>query len=326
MIKSKNKKKIIITGCAGFIGSNLLDELLKKKNKIIGIDNLSTGQRKFLNKALKNKNFKFIKMDLLNLPKLKKIFRNADFVYHLAANADVRFGLNHPQKDLEQNAICTFNVLEAMRFNSIKKIVFTSTAPIYGNNKIFPTPENAPLSNQTSLYGASKLYCEGLIQSYCEGYNFKSWIYRFVSILGNRYTHGHVYDFYKQLIFKNNKKLLILGDGNQKKSYLNVKDCISAILISVKKSKNKINTFNLGCDDYINVKRSAKIISKALNLNPKFLFSGGKTGWIGDQPFVYLSTNKIKKIGWRSKISIENSIKDTVNWLNNNKWVFKKRR
>ena len=323
MIKIK-KKSIIITGCAGFVGSNLLDELLKKGNKIIGIDNLSTGQIRFLTKALKNKNFKFIKMDLLNLSKLKKIFKNASFVYHLAANADVRFGLNHPKKDLEQNAICTFNVLEAMRFNSVKKIVFTSTAPIYGDNKTFPTPENASLSNQTSLYGASKLYCEGLIQSYCEGYNFQSWIYRFVSILGNRYTHGHVYDFYKQLIFNNKKKLYILGDGKQKKSYLNVKDCISAILISTKKSQEKVNTFNLGCDGYINVKKSAEIISKRLNLNPKFLFSGGKTGWIGDQPFVYLSTNKIKKLGWKNKISIENSVKNTVDWLNNNKWVFKK--
>jgi len=308
------------------VGSNLLDELLKKGNKIIGIDNLSTGQIRFLTKALKNKNFKFIEMDLLNLRKLKKIFKNASFVYHLAANADVRFGLNHPKKDLEQNAICTFNVLEAMRFNSVKKIVFTSTAPIYGDNKIFPTPENASLSNQTSLYGASKLYCEGLIQSYCEGYNFQSWIYRFVSILGNRYTHGHVYDFYKQLVFNNKKKLFILGDGKQKKSYLDVNDCIAAILISTQKSKEKINTFNLGCDDYLNVKKSAKIISKKLNLNPKFIFGGGKTGWIGDQPFVYLSTKKIEQLGWKSKVSIENSIKNTVNWLNNNKWVFKIRK
>ncbi len=292
MNKINKKKNIIITGCAGFIGSNLLDELLKRGNKIIGIDNLSTGQKIFLKKSLQNKNFTFFKMDLLNIKKLKKVFENAKIVYHFAANADVRFGLNHPKKDLQQNSICTFNVLEAMRFNSVKKIVFTSTAPIYGNSKIFPTPENAPLSYQTSLYGASKLYCEGLIQSYCEGYNFQSWIYRFVSILGNRYTHGHIYDFYKQLSFKSKKKLYILGDGNQKKSYLDVKDCISAILISTKKSKEKINIFNLGCDDYINVKKSAKIISKKLNLNPKFIFSGGKIGWVGDQPFVYLSTKK----------------------------------
>jgi len=324
--KINKKKNIIITGCAGFIGSNLLDTLLKQGNKIIGIDNLSTGQKVFLKKASKNKNFRFIKMDLLNLVKLKKVFINASIVYHFAANADVRSGLEHPKKDLEQNAICTFNVLEAMRFNSVKKIVFTSTAPIYGDNKKFPTPENAPLSNQTSLYGASKLYCEGLIQSYCEGYNFQSWIYRFVSILGNRYTHGHIYDFYKQLVFKNKKKLFILGDGMQKKSYLDVKDCITAILISTKKSKEKINTFNLGCDDYINVKKSAKIISKKLNLNPKFIFAGGKTGWIGDQPFVYLSIKKIKKLGWKNKISIEDSIIKTVNWLSNNKWVFKIRK
>ncbi len=325
-MKSNLKKKIVVTGCAGFIGSNLVDVLLANKNKIIGIDNLSTGQEKFIAQAKKNKNFKFIKMDLLNLKLLKKVLKNVDLVYHLAANADVRFGLNHPKKDLEQNAICTFNLLEAMRYNSIKKIVFTSTAPIYGNVKLFPTPENAPISNQTSLYGASKLYCEGLIQSYCEGYNFQSWIFRFVSILGPRYTHGHVYDFYKQLIINKSKKLKILGDGFQKKSYLNVLDCVSALIMSTKRSKNRINIFNLGCNEFINVKTSAKIISKELNLNPKFIFSGGKSGWVGDQPFVFLRTNKIRRLGWKNKYNIKNSIKMTIHWLNKNKWVFKKRK
>lgn len=322
---NKYKRKILITGCAGFIGSNLVEKLLSKNNKIIGIDNLSTGQKKFLNNSISNKNFKFIKMDLLNLKPLKKILKNIDIVYHLAANADVRFGLNHPKKDLEQNAICTFNILEAMRYNSVKKIVFTSTAPIYGDVNLFPTPENAPISNQTSLYGASKLYCEGLIQSYCEGYNFQSWIFRFVSVLGPRYTHGHVYDFYKQLIINKSKKLKILGDGFQKKSYLNVLDCVSALIISTKKAKSKINIFNLGCNEFINVKTSAKIITTELNLNPKFIFLGGKSGWIGDQPFVYLKTSKIRKLGWKNKYNIKDSIKMTVKWLNKNKWIFKKR-
>ena len=323
---TKNKKKIVVTGCAGFIGSNLVDALLSKNHKIIGIDNLSTGQKRFITNAISNKNFKFIKMDLLNLKMLKKILRNVDLVYHLAANADVRFGLNHPRKDLEQNAICTFNLLEAMRYNSVKKIVFTSTAPIYGNVKLFPTPENAPISNQTSLYGASKLYCEGLIQSYCEGFNFQTWIFRFVSILGPRYTHGHVYDFYKQLIINKNKKLKILGDGFQKKSYLNVFDCVSALILSSKKAKNKVNIFNLGCDESVQVKVSAKIIANKLNLKPKYVFSGGKRGWIGDQPFVYLKTSKIRRLGWKNKFNIKDSIKMTVEWLNSNKWIFKKRK
>ena len=324
-MKSNSKKKIVVTGCAGFIGSHLVDKLLSDKQEVVGIDNLTTGQKKFLTNAIKNKKFKFINGDLLNLSLLKKKLKNVDLVYHLAANADVRSGFKHPKKDLEQNVICTFNLLEAMRYNSIKKIVFTSTAPIYGDVSLFPTPENAPLSNQTSLYGASKLYCEGLIQSYCEGYNFQSWIFRFVSILGARYSHGHVFDFYKQLAINKSNKLKILGDGFQKKSYLHVKDCISAIEIAINKSRKKINIFNLGSNEFLNVKKSAKIISKKLNLNPKFTFSGGKSGWIGDQPFVFLDTKKIRNLGWQNNINIENSIKTTVDWLNNNNWIFNKR-
>ena len=320
------KKRIFVTGCAGFIGSHIVDKLLLDKKDVIGIDNLCTGQKKFLSNALKNKKFKFINGDLLNLNLLKKILKNIDLVYHLAANADVRSGFKHPKKDLEQNVICTFNLLEAMRHNSVKKIVFTSTAPIYGDVNLFPTPENSPLSNQTSLYGASKLYCEGLIQSYCEGYNLQSWIFRFVSILGPRYTHGHVFDFYKQLNVNKKNKLKILGNGLQKKSYLNVKDCVSAILIASKKANKKINIFNLGCDEFINVNKSAKIICKKLNVKPKFFYTGGKIGWIGDQPFVFLKTKKIRKLGWKNKFNIEESIKMTVNWLQSNEWIFKKRK
>ena len=327
MKKNIIKKKIVVTGCAGFIGSNLIDKLLSlKSDQIIGIDNLSTGQKRFIDKALKNRNFKFIKMDLLNLNLLKKKFKNVKIVYHLAANADVRSGFDHPKKDLEQNAICTFNILEAMRYNSVEKIIFTSTAPIYGDTRIFPTPENAPIPNQTSLYGSAKLYCESLIQSYCEGYNFQSWIFRFVSILGPRYTHGHVFDFYTQLNINKENKLKILGNGLQKKSYLNVKDCVSAILIATKKANKKINIFNLGCDEFINVNKSAKTICKKLNVKPKFFYTGGKSGWIGDQPFVFLKTKKIRKLGWKNKFNIEESIKMTVNWLQSNEWIFKKRK
>ena len=190
----------IVTGCAGFIGSNLVDRLLAQGQQVIGIDNFSTGQRKFLEGALANSNFKLIEIDLLNLDTLKEAFVGGKVVFHLAANADVRFGTDHPEKDLQQNTVVTFNVLEAMRANGIKKIAFSSTGSIYGEAEVIPTPENAPFPIQTSLYGASKLACEGLIQAYCEGFGFQSWIFRFVSILGERYTHGHVFDFYKQLL------------------------------------------------------------------------------------------------------------------------------
>ena len=276
--------KYLITGGAGFIGSNLAKEL-SKKNKVTIIDNLSTGFKKNLPK---NKNIKFVRCDLLNKNKLNKVFKGHKIIFHLAANADIRFGLDHPKKDLEQNAIATFNVLEAMRVNKIKKIVFTSTAPVYGMNKIFPTPENAKMTYQNSLYGASKLYCEGLISSYCEGYNFQSWIFRFVSILGPGYSHGHVYDFVNKLL-RNSKKLEILGNGNQKKSYLHVFDAINAISIALKKSNQKVNIFNLGHNNYINVNKSVKIIEKHMDLNPKKSYTGGKSGWVGDLPFVFLT-------------------------------------
>ena len=313
--------KYLITGGAGFIGSNLADEL-SKKNKVTIVDNLSTGFKEYLPK---NKNIKFIKCNLLDKKKLFKIFKGHKIVFHLAANADIRFGLEDPKKDLEQNAIATFNVLEAMRFNKIKKIVFTSTAPVYGMNKIFPTPENASMTYQNSLYGASKLYCEGLISSYCEGYNLQSWIFRFVSILGPRYSHGHVFDFVKNLL-KNPNKLKILGDGKQRNSYLHVFDVINAIKIALKKSNQKVNIFNLGHNNYINVNKSVKIIEMMMDLKPRKFYTGGKSGWIGDLPFVFLDNKKIKNVGWRPKITITQGIKDTSNWLIKNKWIFKKRK
>ena len=207
--------RVLITGVAGFVGSNFLDYLLSKGHHIVGVDNFSTGKREFIENAIDNSNFTFLKFDLLDLGDLKKATKNIDIVFHFAANADVRFGLQHPDKDLQQNTIVTFNVLEAMRYNNVKKIIFSSTGSVYGEPNEFPTPENCAFPIQTSLYGASKLAAEGLIQAYCEGYNFQAWIFRFVSLLGERYSHGHVFDFYNKLLLDPNK-LEVLGDGTQK--------------------------------------------------------------------------------------------------------------
>ena len=324
-MKTNFRKKAIVTGCAGFVGSTLVDKLLDLNYQIIGIDNLSTGQKAFLDNAFTNTNFKFIKCDLLNLNRLKKIFRSSNIVFHFAANADVRYGYKHPYKDLEQNTIVTYNVLESMRENHINNIVFSSTGSVYGEPKKFPTPEHYNFPLQTSFYGASKLAGESLIQAYCESYGFKCWIFRFVSILGNRYTHGHVYDFCKQL-FNNSNYLKVLGNGNQKKSYLHVDDCINAIIHSVKKSKKKINIFNLGTNEYITVKQSIRIICDYLKVKPRFYFMGGKRGWIGDSPFIFLDTKKIRSLGWNPKFTIKESIKQTTAYLINNKWIFKKRK
>jgi UDP-glucose 4-epimerase len=314
---NNNAKKIIVTGCAGFIGSNLVDFFLRKNFIILGIDNLSTGNKSFLVNAKKNRNFSFIKEDLLNFKKIVKYFKNIDLVVHLSANADVRSGPVHPRLDLEQNLLVTSNVLESMRINNVKKIVFSSTGSIYGEAKKIPTPENTNFPIQTSLYGASKLACEGLISAYCEAYNMRTWIFRFVSILGERYTHGHVIDFYKSLKI-NNKLLKVLGDGNQKKSYLYVKDCIEAIFLAIKKSNNKINIFNLGTNEYCKVKNSIKWICNELNIKPKLDYKGGKRGWIGDNPFIFLDTKKIRSLGWKPKLTIQQSIVKTVKYLQHN--------
>jgi len=316
--------KILVTGAAGFIGSNLVDRLLAEDHKVTGFDNLSSGQEQFLEKALKDDKFDFIKGDLLDKNFIKDSLKDIDFVFHLAANADVRFGLEHPYKDLEQNTIATFNLLEAMNAIGCKNIAFSSTGSIYGESSVIPTPEDAPFPIQTSLYGASKLACEGLISAYCEGYEFKSWIFRFVSILGERYTHGHVFDFYKKLS-QDPSKLEVLGDGKQQKSYLYIQDCIDAMLICINKSKEKINLFNIGHNEYCQVNDSIGWICKNLNLNPKLQYSGGKRGWIGDNPFIHLDNSKLKSLGWEPKLSINEGISKTVDYLSNNKWVFEKR-
>ncbi len=315
---------VVVTGCAGFIGSNLADRLLQDGNHVTGIDNFATGQRKFLESALRHSRFRLIEGDMLNEDGLTQWFRGADCVMHLAANADVRFGTDHPRMDLEQNTIATQNVLEAMRANGIKRVVFTSTGSVYGEATVIPTPENAPFPVQTSLYGASKLAGEGLIAAYCEGFGFQSWIFRFVSILGERYTHGHVFDFYKQLKL-DPTKLRVLGNGKQRKSYLYIQDCIDAMLLAMENASGKVNIFNLGVDDYCEVTDSIGWISEALGAKPKLEFTGGDRGWIGDNPFIFLDTATIRALGWKPKLGIREGVIRTVEYLRANEWVLETR-
>ncbi|QDO96358.1 NAD-dependent epimerase/dehydratase family protein [Ferrovibrio terrae] len=315
----------LVTGGAGFIGSNLVDHLLARGFRVTAFDNLSTGFEQFLTEARKNPNFRLICGDLLDRQALTDAMRGVDFVCHLAANADVRFGTEHPNKDLEQNTIATFNVLEAMRQNGTQRIAFASTGSIYGEPETFPTPETAPFPVQTSLYGASKLACEGLIQAYCEGFGFRSWIFRFVSILGERYTHGHVFDFSHKLSC-DPTRLEILGDGKQRKSYLYVHDCIDAIFTALDKADGKVNIFNLGRPDVVEVKTSAGIISDTLGVSPEFSFTGGERGWIGDSPFILLDIAKITSLGWQPRHSIQDAIVRTTQWLKANQWVYEIRK
>ena len=313
-----------MTGAAGFIGSNLVDRLLSDCEAVVGYDNLSTGRSEFIRSARRHRNFTFVHGDLLDASSLTESMRGASRVMHLAANADVRFGLEHPRKDLEQNTIATFNVLEAMRANNVEEIAFCSTGSIYGEATIVPTPEDAPFPVQTSLYGASKLACEGLIAAYAEGYGIKARIFRFVSILGQRYSHGHVFDFMKQLA-RDPSRLHILGDGSQRKSYLHVDDCIEAMLLALETRDERIGIYNLGTDEVCQVLDSVGWILDRLKLSPQLSFSGGRQGWIGDSPLIHLDISRIRSLGWQPKKRIKEAVELTVDWLAANRWVFAKR-
>ena len=281
--------KAFVSGGAGFIGSNLVDRLLDLGHEVTVYDNLSTGLLQFLEYARDFDCFRLVKGDLLDEDSLSEAITGHEFVFHLAANADVRFGTEHPRRDLEQNTIVTYNILEAMRNHGIRKIAFASTGSVYGEATVIPTPEGAPFPIQTSLYAASKLAGEGMIAAYCEGFGFQSWIFRFVSILGERYTHGHVFDFYRELK-QNPSRLEVLGNGKQQKSYLYIQDCIDAILLALEKSNESVNVLNLGVDGYCEVNDSIGWICEELGVTPKLEYSGGVRGWIGDNPFIFLET------------------------------------
>jgi UDP-glucose 4-epimerase len=316
--------RYFVTGCAGFIGSGLTDRLLERGDEVVGFDNFSTGLPEFLVEAEKSSKFTLIKADLLDREAVIVAMKGCDGVFHMAANADVRFGTNHPHRDLEQNAIATFHVLEGMRANDIKEIMFASTGSIYGDSEVIPTPEHAPFPVQTSLYGASKLAAEGMIQAYCEGFGMKAHIFRFVSILGERYTHGHVFDFYKQLL-SNPNELRVLGNGEQRKSYLYIQDCIDAIFWAQDNAKNAVNIFNLGTDEYCQVNDSIGWICDYLNLQPQRNYTGGDRGWIGDNPFIFLDCTRMRDLGWKPKLSIREGVMQTIKYLSENPWVLEQR-
>jgi len=316
--------KCFVTGAAGFIGSNLVDRLIADGHSVIGFDNLSTGQRRFLEPALRAPAFRLVEGDVLDSAALAATAAGCDIVFHLAANADVRHGPEHPRRDLDQNTIATFNMLEAMRVNGVRRIVFSSTGSVYGEPAVFPTPEDAPFPVQTSLYGASKLACEGLIQAYCESFGVQAWIFRFVSILGERYSHGHVFDFYRSLR-ADPSALTVLGDGHQRKSYLHVADCVDAMLLSLERATCRVNVLNLGTDEYCEVNDSIGWITGHLGVSPTLKYTGGPRGWVGDSPFIFLDCSRVRRFGWRPRFSIQEGVVRTVEYLQANEWLLEAR-
>jgi len=307
-------RNVLITGGAGFIGSHLVDRLIKNHNVTV-YDNLSSGKKEFISRHFDNKNFSFIEDDLLDLENLKKDMKNQDAVFHFAANANIVLGSEKTDTDLKQGTIVTYNVLESMRINNVKNIVFPSSCTVYGETKVTPIPENYGPMTPVSLYGASKLASEGLITAYCSMFDMNACVFRFANIVGSRSTHGVILDFINKL--RNNPdELEILGDGKQTKSYLHINDCLDAILFAVEKINDKVNIFNLGCEDWINVDRIAEIVVEEMGLkNVKFKYTGGSRGWKGDIPRIMLSIRKIEKLGWKPRYNSEKAVRMTIKSL-----------
>lgn len=316
--------KALVTGGAGFIGSHIVDELIRRHYDVVVYDNLSTGFERHLRLDLNHNRLQLVVGDILDYSKLVRSMKDAELVFHLAANADVRGGKANTHIDLQQNIIGTHNVLEAVRMNQIPELVFTSSATVYGEPDVFPTPETyAPL--QTSLYGASKLAAEAMIQAYCEYFGTRCYMFRFVSWIGERYSHGVVYDFIRKLK-ANPTELEILGDGNQRKSYLHVQDGVEGIFLALKNIREPKNVLNLGHEDFMNVIRLASIVVEEMGLKDvEFRYTGGSRGWIGDSPFVHLDITKIRSAGFEPQVSIEEGIRRTARYLLKNDWLLESR-
>jgi len=304
--------KAFVTGGAGFIGSHLVDKLLKRGDFVTSYDNLSSGNEDFFKQHKKNDNFKFIKADLLDFKQVSKEIKNHDVVFHIAANPFVRLGETQTRLDLEQGPIATYNILESMRQNKIKKIVFSSSSVVYAETPNIAIPETYGPTLPISLYGAGKLGAEGLISAFCGTFDFKAWIYRFANVVGIRGTHGVIVDFIDKLK-KNPKELEILGDGRQQKPYLHVSDVINGILFGFNHSTDKLNLFNLGCDSNTTVTRIAEMVVEEMNLkNVKFRYTGGIRGWAGDVPRFQLDISKIRKLGWKESNSSDEAVRKAI--------------
>ena len=310
-------KHVLVTGGAGFIGSHVVDRMLALGARVTVVDNFSTGYREFVPPR---DGLGIVEADLLDTAALAPALRGIDFVFHLAANADIKDNLIEPRKCIDQNVVATQNVLEAMRAAGVRDIAFASTGSVYGEAAVVPTPEDAPFPIQTSIYATSKVAAEGLLTSYALGYGMRAWIFRFVSLLGPRYTHGHVIDFWRKLK-RDPSRLDVLGDGKQKKSYLHVHDCVAAMVTAIDRARAPINLFNLGHTDWLQVDDSIAIIARTMGVAPRVVHAGGERGWVGDSPRILLDTSRIRALGWAPARSIEDSVVDTLKFLNASPYV-----
>jgi UDP-glucose 4-epimerase len=316
-------RRACITGGAGFIGSHLADRLRADGAEVAIVDDFRTGCREFVADLVDDPGVTLYEGDVLDQALLERAFAGCDWVFHLQANADVRHGLEHPRRDLRQNTIATAGVLEAMRAAGVSKIAFSSTGSVYGEPEVFPTPETAPFPVQTSLYAASKLAGEGMIGAYAHGFQFTGLVFRFVSILGERYTHGHVFDFYRALK-RDPERLRVLGDGRQEKSYLYVGDCVAAIMTAVAEHEHRpgeLGVYNLGTDETVVVNDSIEVICEHMAVDPTREYTGGRRGWAGDSPLIHLDCSRIRSLGWAPTLTIPEAIGRTLRWFDANPFI-----
>ncbi len=307
--------RILLTGGAGFIGSHLADELLNQGNEVVIFDNLSLGRMSNIETALKNPNCKFIKGDILNKEELFSVFadNNFDVVFHMAANSDIAKSHANPDVDFGNTLTTTYNVLLGMKEYGVKSIVFASTSAIYGDAGVSVDEDFGPLF-PISHYGASKLASEAFISSFCENYGIKAWITRFPNVVGERATHGAIYDFINKLK-KNPNELEVLGDGTQIKPYLYVKDLVEAIITVWKNTNEQVNYFNIGVESRTTVKEMAEMVIEEMKLPATIRYTGGNKGWVGDVPQFSYSLDKIHNLGWSAKVSSNEAVRKSIQYI-----------
>ena len=305
-------EKVLITGGAGFIGSHLVDKLMADNYSVTAYDNLSLGKVENIKAHLGRKNFEFVEADLLDIDKLDKTMAGHDIVFHLAANQDLRIATTDTSVDLYQETIATYNVLETVRRHGIKKIVFSSSATIYGDVPLTPISEDYGPVLPISLYGAGKLAGEALVSSFCHIFDMQAWVFRFTNIIGARASHGVIYDFVNKLK-RNTKELEILGDGKQDRPFLHVEECVEGILFGLNYSSEQFNLYNLGFDSFTNVVTIADMVVEEMGLeNVSYRFAGGRRGWRGDVPQLRFNIDKINHLGWKARLTSDEAVRKAV--------------
>lgn len=292
--------KYFITGGAGSIGSYLAEYLVGRGDGVTVYDNFSSGRRSFIKNLTGKRNFSLADADLLDHAALEKALRGHETVFHLAANPDIRGSLKRPELDFEQGTVATFNLLQAMKKTGAKKLVFASSSVVFGLPGVIPTPEDYGPLRPISLYGASKLACEGLISAWTHCFGFRSWIFRFANVASPRLTHGILYDFTRKLR-RDPRRLEVLGDGRQDKSYLWVGDCVEGMIFGMENSPGGADILNLGAGDRLKVNEIARLFLEKTGSSAKIVFAGGEQGWPGDVPRMQLDVSKMEQLGWRAK-------------------------